>query len=77
MSISYKVPSDLSDLRLYFLVNNVYELSINFEFSESERSFRFVWFEEFPWVCSSLLEDDAYCSPCVLFGCNNAGNPGL
>ena len=27
----------------------------------------FKWFKLFPWFCYSLVEDDAYCLPCLLF----------
>ena len=39
-----------------------------FDFPEAEKHFRFVWFEEFPWVRYSLWEDRTYCLLCVLFG---------
>ena len=35
--------------------------------------FRFVWFEEFAWVCYSPWEDRTYCLPFVLFGYKNVG----
>ena len=60
--------SDISDAELYSLMTNVYKPPKNFDFSETERSFRFVWFKEFTWVCHSRWEDGAYCFPCVLFG---------
>ena len=31
-------------------------------------NFRFVYFQEFPWLCYSLWKDGAYCLHCVLFG---------
>ena len=42
----------LSDTELYFLITNVYKPK-NFGFPETERSFSFTWFEEFPWFCYS------------------------
>ena len=60
--------SDISDAELYSLITSVYKPPKNFDFPETEQSFRFVWFEEFTWVCYSQWEDGAYCLPCVLFG---------
>ena len=35
--------------------------------NQIEQLFRFVQFEEFPWViCYSHWEDEAYCLPCVV-----------
>ena len=69
--------SDILDAELYSLINNVYKPSKNFDLPETERSFRFVWFEEFPWVCYSRWEDGAYCLPCVLFGHKVVGSSSL
>ena len=60
--------SDISDVELHSLITNVYKPPKNIDFLETEPSFRFVWFEEFPLVCYSLWEDGAYCVPFVLFG---------
>ena len=60
--------SDISDAELYSLITNVHEPPKKFDFPESERSFRFVWLEEFPWVCYSRWEDSAFFPPCVLSG---------
>ena len=60
--------SDMSDAEFYSLITNVYKPPKNFDFPETEWSFRFVWFEEFTWVCYSRWEDGAYCLLCVLFG---------
>ena len=38
---------------------------------------RFVWFEEFPWVCYSRWEDGAYCLLCVLFRHKVVGSSSL
>ena len=65
--------SDTTDPELYSLITNVYKPPKNFDFSETEQSFRFVWFEELPWVCCSQWEDRTYCLPCVLFGHKNVG----
>ena len=32
------------------------------------RSFRFNWFESYPWLCYSPSLDGAFCFLCVLFG---------
>ena len=50
------------------LITNVCKLPKNFDFPEIMQPFRFVWFEECPWVCYSWWEDETYCLPCVLFG---------
>ena len=60
--------SDISDAEFYCLITKVYKPPKNFDFPETERSFLFVWFEEFPWVYYSRWEDGAYCLPCILFG---------
>ena len=49
-----KAMSDISDAEFYSLITNVYKTPKHFEFPETERSFRFVWFEKFTWVCYSL-----------------------
>ena len=40
---------------------------------ETEQPFRFVLFEEFPWVCYCWWEDRTYCLSCDLFGHKNEG----
>ena len=42
----------------------------NLDSSETQLSFsfRFVWFENFPFLCYCLWEDKAYCLPSALFG---------
>ena len=72
-----KAMSEISDAELYYLITNVYKPPKNFDFPETERSFRFVWFEEFTWVCYSRWEDGAYCLLCVLFGHKVAGSSSL
>ena len=63
-----KAMSDIRDAELYSLITNVHEPPKKFDFPESERSFRFVWLEEFPWVCYSRWEDSTFFPPCVLSG---------
>ena len=46
--------SDATDPKLYSFMTNVCKPPKNFDFPETEQSFRFVWFEEFPWVCYSF-----------------------
>ena len=43
--------SDISDTELNSLTTNVYKPPKNFDFPETEQSFKFVWFEEVPLVC--------------------------
>ena len=45
-----KVLSDIGDTSLYSQITNASKVPINVDFSKTEQSFRFVWFEEFPWV---------------------------
>ena len=68
---------DISDAELYSLITNVHKPPKNFDLPEIEQSFRFVWFEEFTWVCYSQWEDGAYCLPCVLFGDKIVGTSSL
>ena len=63
-----KASSDLADLQLYFLIKSVYKSHKTFDFDETDQYFGFVWFQEFPWLCSSRWKDGAYYLYCVLFG---------
>ena len=45
-----KALSDISDAESYALITDAYKPPKNFDFPESERSFRLIWFEEFTWV---------------------------
>ena len=63
-----KASSDLTDPQMYFLIKNVYKPHKTFDFPEKDRHFRFVWFQESPWLCYSRWEDGAYCPYYVLFG---------
>ena len=58
----------LSEAELYSLITNVYKPPKNFGFPDTERSFRFFWFEEFTCVCYPRWENGAYCLPCLLIG---------
>ena len=60
-----------TDPELCSLITNVCKPPKNFDFPEIAQPFRFVWFEESPWVCYSLWEDRTYCLPFVLFGYKN------
>ena len=64
---------DTSDPELCSLITNVCKPPQNFDFPRAKQSFRFVWYEEFPWVCYPWWEDRIYCLPCVLFGHKNVG----
>ena len=63
--------SDTTDPELCSLIIKVYKPTKNFGFPETKQPFRFVWYEEFPWVCYSRWENRTYCLPCVLFGHRN------
>ena len=43
------------------LIINVSKSPKYFDFSETEKSVSFVWFEKFPWICYSWWEDKASC----------------
>ena len=53
--------SDTTDPELCSLTTNLCKLPKNLDFPEAKESFRFVWFEEFPWDCYSWWEDRIYC----------------
>ena len=63
--------SDTTDPEMCSLITDVCKPPKNFDFPETEQPFRFVWFEEFPWVCYSRWENRSFCLPCVLFGHKN------
>ena len=63
--------SDTTDPEMCSLITDVCKPPKNFDFPETEQPFRFVWFEEFPWVCFSRWENRSFCLPCVLFGHKN------
>ena len=70
--------SDITDTaELYSVITNVYKPRNNFEFPETQLSFKTVCFEEFPWACYPRWEDDTYCLPCVLFDHKVVGNSSL
>ena len=55
-----KASSDLADPQLYFLIKNVCKPHKTFDFPKTDHHFRFVWFQEFPWLCYSRWEDGAH-----------------
>ena len=63
--------SDTNDPELCSRITNVSKPNQNFDFLETAHHFRFVWFEEFSWVCYSRWVDRIYCLPCALFGHKN------
>ena len=65
--------SNTTSPELCYLKTNVCKPPKNFDFSEIVQPFRFVWFEECPWVCYTRWEDKTYCLPCALFGYKNVG----
>ena len=65
--------SDTTDPELCFLITNVCKPLKNFGTPEIEQPFRFVWFEEFSWVCHCWWEGRTYCLSFVLFGHKNVG----
>ena len=59
--------SNTTNPELCSLKTNVCKPPKNFDFSEIVQPFRFVWFEECPWVCYTRWEDKTYCLPCALY----------
>ena len=62
---------DKTDSELCSLITNVCKPPKEFDFTEAGLPCRFVWYEEFPWVCYFWWEDKTHCLPCVLFGHKN------
>ena len=56
-----------------FSYNELVKPPKNVDFPETVQAFRFVWFEEFPWVSNSQWENRTYCLPCILFDHKNVG----
>ena len=44
---------DKTDPALCSLITKLCKPPQNFDFPENKNRFRFIWFEEFPWVCYS------------------------
>ena len=63
-----KTSSDLREVPALFRDRNVYQPHKTFDFTETAQHFRFVWCQEFPWLCYYHWEDGVYCLYCVLFG---------
>ena len=49
------------------MVQNVFIPEKSFVLSTTQRLFLHRWFKLFLWLCSSLVEDVAYCLPCPIF----------
>ena len=64
---------DTIDPELCSFITNVCKIQKIFDFPKTDQPFRFVWFEEFPFVCYSRLEDRTYCLSFVLFDHKNVG----
>ena len=60
--------SDKTDPALCSLITKLCKPPQNFDFPENKNRFRFIWFEEFPWVCYSWWEIQTYSLHCALFG---------
>ena len=56
-----KASSDLTDPQLYFLIKNVCKPHETFDLPETDQHFRFVWFQELPWLFYSRWEMGLYC----------------
>ena len=55
----------------------MYKPPKNFDFPETQWSFRFVWFEELPWFSYSRWEENVYCPPFILFSHKVVGSSNL
>ena len=51
----------------YDMIQNVFIPDKRFVFPTTQRLFLHRWFKLFPWLRYSLIEDGAYCLPCLLF----------
>ena len=49
------------------MIQNVFIPDKSFVFPTTQCLFFNRWFKLFPWLCYSLVEDGAYCLPCLLF----------
>ena len=49
------------------MIQNVFISNKSFVFPTTQGIFLHRWFKIFPWLCYSLIEDGAYCLPCLLF----------
>ena len=59
----------MNNFQIQNLIRNVFKPDKSYYFPKTNgRSFRYIWLEEFSWLCYSPTEDGAYCLPCVLFG---------
>ena len=56
-----------TDAEKYEMIQNVFVSDESFVFPTTQRLFLHRWFKLFPWLCYSLVEDGAYCLPCLLF----------
>ena len=56
-----------TDAEKYEMIQNVFIPGKSFVFPKTQRLFLHRWFKLFPWLCYSLVEDGAYCLPCLLF----------
>ena len=68
------------DLEVYFEVYNQYcQPPQNFDFQKTDLSFRFIWYETFPYgfVILTWWEDVTYCLSFVLFGHKNGSSEFL
>ena len=49
--------SNTNDPELCSLITNACKPPKNFDFPETVQLFKFVWFEEYPWICYSRWEE--------------------
>ena len=56
-----------TDAKKYEMIQNVFIPDKSFVFPTTQCLFLHRWFKLFPWLCYSLVEDGAYCLPCLLF----------
>ena len=56
-----------TDAEKYEMIQNVFIPDKSLVFPTTQRLFLHRWFKLLPWLSYSLVEDGAYCLPCLLF----------
>lgn len=64
----------MADPQPYYLIKNVYKPHETFDFPETDQNFKFVSFQEFPWLCYLRWEDEAYYMYRALLGRKSTSN---
>ena len=56
-----------TDAEKYEMIQNVFIPDKSYVCPTTQGLFLHRWCKHFPWSCYSLVEDGAYCLPCLLF----------